>query len=119
MVIDIGNTDWPLLRKQKELLLKITEPYCKPEHEFYDLTGLVHWIDNIQDEAVMTGAATEFDVFGISMDDILEEYNRVISMMDDKTLMDMLDSYMSDSEKRDLVKQHHVEDEEYNQWKQL
>jgi hypothetical protein len=53
------NYDWKLLRKQKEMLMRIT---C--DDDYAVLEGVIHMIDDIQDRAVANGDATEAEVFG-------------------------------------------------------
>ena len=51
------NPDWDLLRKQKLMLLEITD-------EQDELSGLVTLIDYIQDQAVESETWTQEEVFG-------------------------------------------------------
>ena len=55
----LENTDWKLLREQKQALVNVTYNLDVP-----DLEGLVSWIDAIQDAAVKEGFATNEEVFG-------------------------------------------------------
>jgi len=60
----LKNTNWPLLREQKEILFNISLNVSEPEEEALD--GIVHFLDAIQDAAVEDGFATEAEVFGKS-----------------------------------------------------
>lgn len=54
------NIDWGLLRQQKQELTSLIED--SPDHILWGLVGL---IDNLQDEAVDSGAATEEEAFNL------------------------------------------------------
>lgn len=54
------HTDWELLAKQKQALLDM--PFAGKEAE-YLITGLVQWIDSIQDAVVLDEVALESQVF--------------------------------------------------------
>lgn len=62
------NIDWAVLRKQKEILVglasgeKQTQDYSSTDIE--SLFGIVQLLDNIQDTAVDTCAASEIEIFG-------------------------------------------------------
>lgn len=60
----VGNLDLTLLRKQKRHLLKAinNDAVSIPEKE--SLEGILNLIDNIQDQLVAEGIATERQVFG-------------------------------------------------------
>lgn len=65
-----SSIDMPLLRKQKEILLKMIEDWAECDDEKANemagqMGGLVHLIDAIQDHAVGIGM-DENDVFKIS-----------------------------------------------------
>jgi hypothetical protein len=51
----ISNTNWELLRNQKEWLLNQGSD---------EAIGLAHYLDAIQDAAVEDGLATKLEVFG-------------------------------------------------------
>ena len=80
MVADINdvlkNTDWKLLREQKAWLLEVSTSCREMLEGTEDLrdiqewtqvldnsTGLVNWIDQIQDAAVDSGLVPEHEVF--------------------------------------------------------
>ena len=46
VIVDLTNTDWKLLEEQKENLIVLIE-----NHHMGELNGLVHFLDNIQDQA--------------------------------------------------------------------
>jgi len=59
MVINMKNLDWEALRKQKLTLLNVIDTVSGTTEE--DLTGIVHLIDHIQDEAAkQVGEETVF-----------------------------------------------------------
>ena len=63
------NIDYHLLRKQKQTLNElIAEQSLTPEHQ-EDLTGLVNFIDDLQDEATDELGVPEAEVFGESIDE--------------------------------------------------
>lgn len=60
----VHDTDWKLLQVQKETLVRLS---CSPEILSDDrrhLTGMVNFIDYIQDIIVDSGYKTEEEVFG-------------------------------------------------------
>lgn len=59
ITIKFNSIDWDLLCKQKQLLLEMIEdqPETSP---LYSLWGLVHLIDDIQDQAAETGHPVKF-----------------------------------------------------------
>jgi len=56
ITVDLGNVDWSLLRKQKLTLLKTAQRRTKTgaTEAAGHLRGLVHLLDNIQDQAAET-----------------------------------------------------------------
>lgn len=67
-MLDYSKIDWALLRKQKLTLLEIidqVEADCRWERA-EDLTGILHLIDAIQDDAVDSGEFTEHEVFALT-----------------------------------------------------
>ena len=58
------NIDWKLLREQKACLYHLTGSSRLSDYEKLALTGLLQLLDNLQDEAVNEGTATELEVFG-------------------------------------------------------
>ena len=62
------ETDWPLLRNQKESLLNIINHISKgepiPNVYVADLDGLVSFIDFVQDAVVTDGIEKKSNVFG-------------------------------------------------------
>ena len=57
-----GNIDWEELRKQKSF---INEALKHPQfRDSKELDGILHLIDNIQDNAVESGIWTEEEIFG-------------------------------------------------------
>ena len=56
--------DWALLRHQKQYLRAMATDPTKTTDEIEVLAGIIHLIDHIQDEAVVTRTATEIEVFG-------------------------------------------------------
>lgn len=57
LLIDVGNIDWAMLRAQKETLLQARDRLlsgCVESPCADALTGLLHLIDHVQDEAVHT-----------------------------------------------------------------
>lgn len=56
----MNTIDWGLLRAQKQELISLIED--SPDHILWGLVGL---IDNLQDEAVDSGEATEEEVFNL------------------------------------------------------
>lgn len=55
----VKRINWPLLRKQKALLIKLAE-----QDEYRSLDGIVHLLDDIMDSAVELNIASEKAVFG-------------------------------------------------------
>jgi len=62
-LIDFGNVDWALLRKQKEYLFNEVLAAKGEQQEI--LNGVVCFLDHIMDSAVESGAFTDEEVFGI------------------------------------------------------
>lgn len=56
----MNTINWGLLRAQKQELISLIED--SPDHILWGLVGL---IDNLQDEAVDSGEATEEEVFNL------------------------------------------------------
>jgi len=56
--------DWALLRHQKQYLRAMLYDRDRCADEIEVLAGVIHLIDHIQDEAVVTRTATELEVFG-------------------------------------------------------
>lgn len=54
--------NWPMLAKQKETLLQVISTTNPTDASTLD--GLVNLLDAMQDDAVISGVATEFEVFG-------------------------------------------------------
>ncbi len=57
LLIDVGNIDWAMLRAQKETLLQARDRLlsgCVESPCAEALTGLLHLIDHVQDQAVHT-----------------------------------------------------------------
>jgi hypothetical protein len=63
------EVDWPLLREQKQTLLKVIDEsaVCRRPARERDLTGILHLIDAVQDKAVEEGVSEEV-VFGAGKD---------------------------------------------------
>lgn len=84
MLIDIGNIDFELLRRQKTFLLSLTTR----ETEDGLIMGIVHVLDVIQDEALATGYASELEIYGYipsdkdtkSNEDVLAELCQIIQI---------------------------------------
>lgn len=60
--IPLGNTNFKLLSDQKLTLLKVITKEGIAEKEKEDLTGILHFIDYVQDSAVEAGMS-EKEVF--------------------------------------------------------
>jgi hypothetical protein len=70
VIVDLTNTDWKLLRKQKKTLLEILDSsifdvYTGKEQLKIDehLAGLIHFLDDIQDQTAKQ--LGEKKVFGV------------------------------------------------------
>ena len=66
----VDNIDYPLLRQQKLTLLKVIDRSSafRYKQEEEDLTGILHLIDSIQEDAVDEEGIPETEVFGESKD---------------------------------------------------
>ncbi len=66
MMIDLSGVDWPLLRDQKQVMLRVIDTVFDMEKEA--LTGILHLLDHLQDEAEKRGVPTA-DLFPPDPDD--------------------------------------------------
>lgn len=68
MSVDLADvmlkTDWELLRKQKLKLLSYSIEQDEEWDDFEAMTGIINWIDFIQDAVVDSGLVPEHVVFG-------------------------------------------------------
>ena len=119
IIINLGTIDWDMLRKQKSLLLEMTENHNKPGDKYYEVTGVLHLIDRIQDNAIKSGQVTEEEAFRKSPNEleVLTEWERLTGLLDLKTLLDHLDTYTTDEEKLQFIRQWHADDEDDSIWK--
>ena len=62
----LDKVDWPLLRKQKLVLVKMVMERSLEldEEEKAGIDGVIALLDGLQDEAVASGAHTEKEIFG-------------------------------------------------------
>ena len=51
----LQNIDWNLLHQQKRVLVTLRATLPDPSREFDALSGIIHLLDAIQDEAVAAG----------------------------------------------------------------
>lgn len=78
-----GNIDWKLLRRQKsgltELRQRLTDKGASEVEmaEAQDITGILHLVDNVQDNAVESGIFTEEEVFGVGDEPSADDTPRV------------------------------------------
>ena len=54
----LQHVDWDLLHQQKQILVSIRAKVPGQSHEFEALSGIIHLLDAIQDEAVDEGRWT-------------------------------------------------------------
>lgn len=79
-----SNIDWSMLREQKLTLLKLLDDEHLSTKQKEDIQGVIHLIDDVQDNAVDSGIWDKKQIFSIY------DYQDVIAMLEELDPTDFL-----------------------------